>query len=154
MPRLSSRISIFALMLACACKPADDEGDDSGTETAASETGDTAADTDSTGSVCMPPGEYGDCINGGAAACMAEGSTLCPTDSLDNPTIGVCSKRCEDVCECWAAPATGDAAVACIPLVDGDPKQTCVLDCSSGQTCPDGMECLDTLSICMWPNGG
>ncbi|MFV8753244.1 hypothetical protein ACNOYE_22070 [Nannocystaceae bacterium ST9] len=139
------------LALVFACKPADDEGDEAGTETA-SETATETAET--TGGECMPPGEFGNCIDGGAAACMAEGATLCPTDNLDNPSLGVCAKRCDDVCECWAAPATGDAAVACVPLVDGDPKKTCVLDCSAGQTCPDGMQCLDTLSICVWPSAG
>lgn len=145
-PSLLILSGVLALTTAC---PADDDGEVGDTETA-DDTGDGDGDTAETGE-CMEPGVYGNCIEGGEAACQAEGPTLCPTDNLENPSLGVCAKRCEDVCECWAAPATGTAAVTCVPLVDGDPKKTCVLDCSNGETCPDGMECLDTLSICVWP---
>ncbi len=149
-------LSLGVLALTFACTPSDDGGDAAGTETATeTSAGETSSDTTTdTGSQCMPPGVFGNCIDGGAAACQAEGSTICPTDNLDNPSLGVCAKRCDDVCECWAAPATGNAAVECIALVDGDPKKTCVLDCSGGETCPDGMQCLDTLSICVWPTSG
>lgn len=142
-PSLLTLAGVLALTLAC--HPSAD-GEDESNETSE---GNTTADE--TAGECTTPGVYGNCIDGGAAACQAEGSTLCPTDNLDNPSLGVCAKRCEDVCECWAAPATGNADVACVALVDGDPNRTCVLDCASGQTCPDGMECLDTLSICVWP---
>jgi hypothetical protein len=143
-PSLLLLTGFLALTLAC---PSDDEAD-----------GDTVADTETasddatdTGECVAPAGVYGNCIAGGEAACQAEGQTLCPTDNLDNPSLGVCAKRCDDVCDCWAAPGTGDAGVACVSLVEGDPNKTCVLDCSGGETCPDGMECLDSLSICVWP---
>jgi hypothetical protein len=141
-----------ALALTTACPTTDDEGE-SDTVATGTENGDGDGDGD-TGECTTPPaGVFGNCIAGGPAACEAEGSTVCPTDNLDNPSLGVCAKRCDDICDCWAAPATGDAAVSCVALVNGDPTKTCVLDCSSGETCPTGMECLDSLSICVWPAG-
>jgi hypothetical protein len=134
---------LLALLLAC--PSADDAEGDSTSETA-----DEMSDA-TDGGECMPAGVFGNCIADGEAACQAAGQTQCPSDNLDNPSLGVCSKHCNAVCDCWAAPATGNAPVACVALVPGDPDQSCVLDCSNGETCPDGMECLDTLSICVWP---
>ncbi|NJK32616.1 MAG: hypothetical protein HC927_09510 [Deltaproteobacteria bacterium] len=97
-------------------------------------------------------GVYADCVQGELGGCGADGQpALCLADNIENPSIGVCSRRCDDVCDCWAGPATGTAEVACTALVAGDPKKSCVLDCSAGQTCPDGMACLETLQICVWP---
>lgn len=144
--RLPSSTSLAAFLLLVTACPAGDDGP--ADDAAATET--TAGDT--TGGECtLPDGVFGNCIQGGDAACMASGDPLCVTDNLDNPSLGVCARRCDDPCDCWAAPTTGSAEVACVALVDGDPTKTCVLDCSGDQACPDGMECLDTLAICVWP---
>ena len=87
-PSLLILTGMLALNLGC---PSDDEaeGETGGTETA-SET----AGTD-TGECAAPPaGVYGNCIAGGEAACQAAGQdTLCPTDNLDNPSLGVIRTR-------------------------------------------------------------
>lgn len=137
-------LALPLLVSLAACPSADDGTADEATETSGTDT--------TSGECVLPDGVYGDCVAGGDAACMAAGDPFCVTDTIDNPSIGVCTQRCEDTCECWAAPATGTAEVACTALVDGDPTKSCVLDCSSGQTCPDGMECLDPLQICVWPS--
>jgi hypothetical protein len=115
--------------------PAD--GGSTETDTGASETGD--------GECTPPPGEFGDCA-GGLDACMTDGPKQCVLDSQDMPSIAVCGRPCTDVCDCWAAPASGDALVACIPLAPGD-DGTCVLDCSDGQACPDGMICTGAVGV-------
>ncbi len=142
----------LALILVLACNENPSDGESETGETSPEPT--TDEDPNDTGE-CTPAGVYEDCLQGGVDVCGASGQpTLCVSDNLENPSIGVCARRCDDVCDCWAAPATGDAEVACVPLVDGDPKQTCVLDCSGGQTCPDGMACVDPLQICVWSAGG
>jgi hypothetical protein len=136
-------LALFLLASLAACPSGDEGSSDEASET---------AQTDTTAGECVPPdGVYGNCITGGDAACMASGAPYCVTDTIDNPSIGVCTRRCDEVCDCWAAPSSGTAEVACTALVAGDPSKSCVLDCSSGQTCPDGMECLDPLQICVWP---
>jgi Cleaved Adhesin Domain len=87
---------------------------------------------------------YGDCANNPDSTCLA--TETC----LDDDGGGVCTETCTDAGDCEAAPETGDAPVACGDLGDGD---TCYLDCSADQTCPDGMECLGA-SYCHWPSGG
>jgi hypothetical protein len=148
MSKLGLFASGFVLLLATACN--DDNppsGTETGTETQSST--DTAGDGDGDGDSCTPAGVYGDCANGGLDACMAESLPQCLQDDPNMPSIGVCGRACDDVCDCWAAPASGDAPVTCRPLVEGD-DGTCVLDCSGGQTCPDGMSCLDALGICVF----
>jgi hypothetical protein len=59
--------------------------------------------------------------------------------------------------DCPAAPATGDAPVACGDIGLG--ADSCYLDCSAGQTCPDGMLCDEGIGgVCIWelqaPGGG
>lgn len=146
-----SKLALFAsalVLLATACT---DNGpsteSETGTETQSAT--ETTGDGDGDGDECTPPGVYGDCANGGLDACMAESLPQCLQDDPNMPSIGVCGRACDDVCDCWAAPATGDAPVACRSLVAGD-DGTCVLDCSAGQTCPDGMTCLDALDICVF----
>jgi hypothetical protein len=136
MTQLGLRIGALGVLLLGGC-PSDDSSEGDGTE---SETTATSGDGDgdaTTGECTPPPGVFGDCIDS-LDACMTSGSKLCifgPEDSA------VCANRCTDACDCWAAPASGDAPVAC-KQIDMSGDNTCVLDCSGGQTCPDGMVCL------------
>jgi len=72
--------------------------------------------------------------------------------SSSEPDANTCFIRgCKDVCDCFAPPATGTAPVVCDTIVAGG-EFGCALDCSDGQTCPDGMMCYDNL--CFWPPVG
>lgn len=144
MSKLALFVGSFALLFAGACT---DDGDPIETETGTETGSETSGDGD--GDACTPPGVYGDCANGGLAACMADTPPLCVQDDPNMPSIGVCGRPCVDECDCWAAPDDGDAPVACRSLAPGG-DGTCVLDCSAGQTCPGGMNCLDTLDICVF----
>jgi hypothetical protein len=95
------------------------------------------------------PGTFGDCADSGNGVCGDAGA-LCLVDDPDDTTMGVCAfPGCVTDCDCPAAPATGDAPVACAPIVADSDENACFLDCSSGQTCPDGMTCVSDF-ICMW----
>lgn len=75
-----------------------------------------------------PPG-WDECID------VADGASWCAHD-CDQP----------DDCE---VPATGDAEVVCA----GPSGHSCALDCSDGQTCPDGMACVELFGNvvrCVW----
>ena len=114
------------------------------------------------GPVCEPPvvGEWNACMD-------ADGeidNTLCnwigdpdgtgyltclsaPPKDLDGGNV--CTIRdCRDTCDCFDAPATGTAPVVCAPIL-ADGATACGLDCSEGQTCPDGMQCAS--GLCFWP---
>ena len=99
--------------------------------------------TDTSTGECQPaPGQWADCIDG--EACGADGQCL----GTGQPGQGSCVFECMDVCECPAAPPTGDAAPACEDIAgpggpDGIPE--CFLSCADGETCPDGQECLVNL---------
>ncbi|MCX4246030.1 hypothetical protein [Paraliomyxa miuraensis] len=104
----------------------------------------------------IPPGDnYGDCFNwpGGCEA----GEDACINDNGMMPMAGACSQSgCADAMDCPAAPASGNAPVACGDLGGGN---TCLLDCSMGETCPDGMACTTvdlgmgmSTDVCMWPD--
>jgi hypothetical protein len=147
MTKLGLFTSAFALLLAIACN---DDGPSTETGSETQNATETTAEGDGDGdNGCTPPGVYGDCANGGLDACMAESLPQCLQDDPNMPSIGVCGRACDDVCDCWAAPATGNAPVTCRSLVEGD-DGTCVLDCAGGETCPDGMSCLDALDICVF----
>jgi hypothetical protein len=95
----------------------------------------------------VPP-PYGDCLTNPGSCQPAE-------DTCFDDGASACSQSgCADATECPAAPATGDAVVACSDFGNGN---TCYLDCSMGETCPDGMVCTDVGmgmgagSACMWP---
>ncbi len=135
-----------ALLLAAACTPEEPAGE-TGTETET--TTETSGDGDGDGECAPPPGVYADC-SAGLAACMAEGGPAqCLQDDPNTPSISVCGRPCADACDCWAAPADGEAPVACKSLVVGD-DGTCVLDCAAGQSCPSGMSCNEALGICVF----
>jgi hypothetical protein len=140
-------LSVLMLVFAGACT---DDGDPSPSDTGTETQSATEASTgDGDGDACTPDGAFGDCVNDGLGACMAD-TALCVEDDPSMPSIGVCGRPCDDACDCWAAPATGDAPVACKALVPATGDGTCVLDCSSGQACPTDMSCLDSLGICVF----
>lgn len=95
--------------------------------------------------------DYGDCINQ-QGTCDNMGQCL-----SDGETFGTCATSgCTDAGDCGDGPGTGDAEPACTTLPDD--SSICTLECTDGQTCPDGMVCLaltlgmDSIgSHCMWP---
>jgi hypothetical protein len=144
-------IGVLGVWMFAGCK-SDDTAETAGSETA-SETavGDGDGDGDGDGGCEPPPGVFGDCASS-LDACMTDGPKLCVSDSQDTPTIAVCARRCTDVCDCWAAPSDGTAAVACVTL-DQSGDDTCVLDCSNGEACPTGMTCSNIggdVELCMF----
>jgi hypothetical protein len=151
MPRCLA--GVIALLLGLACTSDDTPaGTETGTDTQTDTETETETAGDGDGDTCNSAvGIYGDCGNGGLAACMADPQPLCLQDDPNLPSIGVCGRRCDDACDCWAAPADGDAPVTCQALVAGNSTRTCVLDCSGGQACPSAMVCLDSLGICVFP---
>lgn len=88
----------------------------------------------------LPP--YGDCQNE-VGECE---NGLC----LQGPDFAVCGENCMDASDCAAPPNSGHAPVTCMD-VTADGLAECMLDCSGGQSCPDGMVCdpLD-IGICVW----
>lgn len=85
-----------------------------------------------------PATGYGDCLGTAGAACQP--GEECITAGVP-VLVGVCAyDTCVDATGCPPAPATGDAVVACLD-VTGTGSPNCVLDCSGGQTCPDGLAC-------------
>ncbi|HWB75845.1 MAG TPA: choice-of-anchor J domain-containing protein [Nannocystaceae bacterium] len=90
----------------------------------------------------IPP--YGDCVN---VMGQCEGG-ICISDNPMAPSFGGCNPACMDVGDCPAAPS-GDAPVTCDDLT-GDDMNECFLDCSGGETCPDGMVCVDQFGLCAW----
>lgn len=91
--------------------------------------------------------EYGECFSE-PGVCPDAG--LCVGDFPD-PTIVVCATPCGDVGDCPAEPTgTGTSSLACVDIAGGD---HCVLDCSGGATCPDGMNCVTAgaTTICLNP---
>ena len=107
------------------------------------------------GSACGEPlaGEWGDCINGNAQACGNE-EAACLANSTTAPRWGTCILPCEDRCDCWAPVDGGSAEPACEPVLPMG-ERACVLSCSDGQTCPDGMTCralTGVVSVCAFDN--
>ena len=116
--------------------------------------GSSSGGSESTGNpnACDPqvPGEWNACIDEGGSP----DNTLCNWMGLSGPSgfIGcltssqteganVCMiSGCEDECDCFAAPETGNAVVECAEVLKGGGR-ACVLNCSNGESCPDGMSC-------------
>jgi len=129
-----------------------------------------AADSDSSsgggdsssggGPLCDPPvvGEWNACIDrtGGIDNLLCNwmghpdgtGFLTCLSSS-EIKGGNICTIRdCVDACDCFDAPATGNAVVVCAPIL-AEGENACGLDCSGGETCPDGMECGG--GLCFWP---
>lgn len=100
------------------------------------------------------PGNYAECLGAGNVVDTTGcgGGDNCLTGG-DPVIAGVCSVTpCVDTCDCPAAPATGNAPIAC-DAITGGAEQFCYLDCSAGQSCPNGMICFADLA-CVWPGEG
>lgn len=114
------------------------------------------------GMVCDPPvvGEWNACMDASGdidnTLCNWVGDpdgtgflTCLSAPPMDLDGGNICTIRdCRDTCDCFDPPATGTAEVVCAAIL-GDGGTACGLDCSSGQTCPDGMECAS--GLCFWP---
>ncbi|MEM6294402.1 MAG: hypothetical protein AAGA54_24225 [Myxococcota bacterium] len=142
-----------AVVLLTAGCPEGEAGDSIGTATDSGGAGTDAPSTstgrpepepepETAGSACGEPlaGQWGDCINENTLSCGNEDAS-CLANATMNPAWGSCILPCTDVCDCWAAPADGAAESACAPVLPGG-ESACVLDCTEGQACPDGMRCV------------
>ncbi len=90
-----------------------------------------------------PDSGFQDCAAQGDGICL-DGETCIETTAKGSGTTQVCAAAdCTDpVADCPVVPETGDAPAACQDI-DGAGGDECVLDCSGGETCPDGAVCTD-----------
>lgn len=116
---------------------------DSSTTVESESESESESDTSSSGDPPTSEG-YGDCVNDRPTDACARDE-----ECFTQGAFGVCAAVCRDVGDCPDAPASGNAAVACMDFDGGDNE--CVLDCSGGEICPTGMRCFDDRN-CMWPN--
>jgi hypothetical protein len=99
----------------------------------------------------LPPSPgYGNCGLTTVECAMVE---TCLDDGMPSPAWAVCSQGgCAIPADCESIePATGDALVTCADP-GGAGANMCYLDCSGGETCPDGMACTND-SLCAWTQG-
>ena len=116
----------------------------------------TSAGSTGPGNTCDPivPGEFNACIDkgGGIDNTLCNwigdpdftGMVSCLTSSKVEGANVCMISGCEDECDCFAPPPTGDAPVVCADILEGG-GFACALSCAAGETCPDGMECLSGL---------
>lgn len=144
-------------------------GDGTGTSTTGSTTaplttsttGSTTEDTSSTtvDPNCPPvKGEYNDCtddkgkIDNTLCKWMGDGENgfITCLNAAGMMGASTCSLvNCELDCHCFNQPATGTAKSICKQMATDKGDNACVLDCSNGATCPDGMVCDN--DVCFWP---
>jgi hypothetical protein len=127
-----------------ASSSSDGEGTSDGGSSSSSSTGDDESSGSSTGEVVPdgPPGPgWEDCVNLGPEVCTDGG--LCA--NMFDAIVGACAEPCASDGDCPAA-GGGDAAPTCFTFDFGE--QACVLDCTGGATCPDGMHCA--LGFCFY----
>lgn len=87
--------------------------------------------------------------------CAPDMDPVCPEPYLAcydfAPGYSACTSPCENAGDC-PVPDTGDAEVVCAGMM----MNQCLLDCSGGATCPDGMECVPVaggmFNRCLWPD--
>ncbi|MCR9166496.1 MAG: choice-of-anchor J domain-containing protein [Nannocystaceae bacterium] len=105
-------------------------------------------DGDPIGSHCLWPPEpepgFADCATlPDAVVCGATEACIETTDKTNGTTQVCAADGCVDPgIDCPLPPETGDAPAACLDI-DGEVGDECVLDCSAGQTCPDGAVCME-----------
>jgi hypothetical protein len=150
----------LVLLVGCGAPPAEVTTDLSTTDAPPTSGAPTTSPDDTTGAsnptsgstgeeVCPPTppedGGYDPCPGfcGGGGQCYGDGAEY-----------AVCTRGCFMDCNCWPAPAgDGDAPARCSDdLLES--TSVCVLDCSSGQTCPSAMFCVADLGICAHPYPG
>ncbi len=98
--------------------------------------------------VCLPK-PYLACIADGGACLDGSAACLVVMGQGGQPTMGtVCSIPCDPQQLAFPCPppTTGSAEPFC-PDNGNNGKSQCMLDCSNGKTCPDGMTCVSL------PNG-
>lgn len=123
-------------------------------------TGSTSLDPDSSTGPVSPESSSSSDTGGEAPSyppCMLDGDPVCPRPYEEcydflAPDYTACTLPCEQDDEC-PQPATGEAQAMCA----GQNQDQCVLDCSDGATCPDGMECQEVggggmFERCLWPS--
>lgn len=132
----------------------------SGTTSGAS-AGSTGPDTGSTTADpnCPPvKGQYNDCtddkgkVDNTLCEWMGTGENgyITCLNSAGIMGASTCSLvNCEMDCHCFNQPATGTAKSVCRPMATDKGDSACILDCSEGATCPDGMVCDN--DTCFWP---
>ncbi len=98
-------------------------------------------------SACNPwgPNDYSYCVT---PLGTFDSATICgePLSCIITSVTGaiqtaVCGRSCGSACDCPAPPATGNATVTCGDVIQGGSNE-CYLSCANGETCPDGMSCL------------
>lgn len=116
-------------------------------------TGDGSESGSDEGGACpdAPEGYYGNCGDASESVC---GDTTAECLENGQQTISVCSRTCEEVCDCWDRPVGGTATVFCDAITQGGEQKYCALDCSDGKECPEGMVCYGNVEICVWEAGG
>ncbi len=93
----------------------------------------------------MPTSGYGDCVNNPEARVCVDGE-ICALDP--DGQLGFCTfQGCADETDCPSV-ASGNPTVTCIDA-NSDMVQDCMLGCSMGETCPDGMVCVFA-AFCVW----
>ncbi|WAS93176.1 hypothetical protein [Nannocystis punicea] len=142
-------------------EPTDTSSSGSSSEISSSTSASTTEDSGSTTADpnCPPvKGEYNDCtdeqgdIDNKACKWMGDGENgfITCLNAAGMTGASTCSLvGCELDCHCFTAPATGTATSVCRPNATDKGDSACVLDCSDGATCPDGMVCDN--DTCFWP---
>lgn len=134
-------------------------GDSTGPVTSETTTG--ASTTDETTGASTGVGTTGETTGGGAepvsfAECQEGMAAACPELDpaclvVDGPggfgpngsffvTWSYCTRECESDADCVSGLPGGSAKPRCLAKGANDIK-VCVLDCSFGKTCPEGLEC-------------
>jgi hypothetical protein len=127
-------------------------GDDTTGSTGDATTGSTGdATTGSTGGTTGDtaiPVSFAECQGGDADQCPAEDPACLVVDGPGGfrpngsffVTWSYCTRECDEDADCVSGPQGGTAKARCLPKGANDIK-VCVLDCSFGKTCPEGLQC-------------
>ncbi|MEZ4447998.1 MAG: hypothetical protein R3B09_00880 [Nannocystaceae bacterium] len=124
-------------------------------------TTDESTSSSTTGPVCDPPvvGQYNDCtdemgkVDNKLCKYIGTGQSVGFLSCLNSAGVMGASTctiiQCVDDCDCFNVPPTGTATSVCKPMATDKGDAACLLDCSDGATCPDGMVCDN--DTCFWP---
>jgi len=129
------------------------------TDPSTTDPGTTEPDT-TTSPACDPPviGGYNDCspeigkIDNKLCMWMGSGQSVgfvsCLSSAELQDAVTCTIIGCKDDCDCFDPPLTGTALSTCRPMATSKGESACLLDCSAGKTCPDGMQCSN--DTCFW----